>query len=96
MKGYGETFEGDPECYWSWKDFISSQLDQIHATPEDSILILKANTKGRPQQTIKNAMIAGMGNPSDTLRDIWRELEEEFGSDLKISTHLFRKLEEFP
>ena len=70
MKGYGEIFEGDPECYWSWKDFISSQLDQIHATPEDSILILKANTKGRPQQTIKNAMIAGMGNPSDTLRDI--------------------------
>jgi len=96
MKGYGEIFEGDPECYWSWKDFISSQLAQIHATPEDSILILKANTKGRPQQTIKNAMIAGMGNPSDTLRDIWRELEDDFGSDLKISTHLFRKLEEFP
>ena len=41
-------------------------------------------------------MIAGMGNSSDTLRDIWRELEEEFGSDLKISTLSFRKLEEFP
>ena len=82
MKGFGEPFEGEPECFWSWKDFISSQIVQIHSAPEDSILISKANTKGRPQQTIRNVVIAGMGNPSDTLRDIWRELEEEFGSEL--------------
>ena len=79
MKGFGESIEGDSECFWSWKEFISSQVVQNHATPEDAILILKANTKGRPQQTIRNAVIAEMGNPTETLRNFWREVEEEFG-----------------
>ena len=58
--------------------------------------ILKATTRGRPNEIIQYFAIAGIVSLHLTVCKVWADFEKRYGSDVLKSNHLFGKLESFP
>ena len=59
LRGFGEPFNGRIELFWSWRETITSRIKEIEASPSDELEILKANTRGEPNEIIQDFAIAG-------------------------------------
>ena len=81
LRGVGDPFEGDIASFWSWRANITSRINEIDPTPLDEVQILRANTRGKPLEIIKDLVVAGVESPRSTVNRIWTEFEETFGSE---------------
>ena len=96
LRGLKEQFTGEIELYWNWKETIKSRLLEIDATDSIEIQVLRANTQGRPHEIIRDLTIAGTFSPKTVVDNIWRDLDNRYGSEIRLTNHLFGKLHSFP
>ena len=96
IRGMGEPFKGDVISFWPWKQHITNRMNEINASPSDEVEILKANTRGKPLEIIREFVILGVDSSDSIVAKIWADFERRFGSEAKLSNHLFGTLESFP
>ena len=96
LRGLGEPFTGNPLKFWSWKNQISVRLGEAECGSFDSLLIMKANTVGPPNDLVSGLIDSGSHDPSGTLLKVWQELERRFGSSVLVAQSLLNKIDNIP
>ena len=91
-------FDGTrPEDFWGWHDQLQSKLHAagFHVYPTDSIHALLSHTEKRPRELVNAYVNAGLTNPGEVLREIWKNLVSRYGSNDVISSNIIKKVENF-
>ena len=89
-------FDGDCQRYHSWFMLLQNRMRNVQLDALDQISILIANTSGRPKKLVEDYLAAGAAFPNETLTKIWEALQKQYGSPVRVSQSMQKKLYDFP
>lgn len=89
-------FTGEPHMYHAWLRLLTNEFEDIELSSVDKIKILMANTSEEPLKLIQGLFYAGANNPDKALENIWRSLNQQFGSNMHVASSIGKKIMEFP
>ena len=93
-KCHPDIFEGDPTLFHPWKNAFEAMIQDARLTPAQEMSYLRNYTAGKVQILVDNYRKRQQNNPSQTLQELWAELQRRFGNVAVITNSLLEKLRE--
>ncbi|XP_055958215.1 uncharacterized protein LOC130013558 [Patella vulgata] len=90
------TFNDSPENYQSWKCSFKDKMKELSVTPLEEMDLLTKWTGATSKQQVIALRSAYFNAPSKGVREIWKRLDERFGSPDVIESSLKKRLTNFP
>ena len=87
-----DVFSGDPTPFHPWRSAFKGMLMDTDVSPTQEINYLQSFTSGAPQCLVDNYRKRQMHDPVALPRDLWEELEKDFGRAAVISNSLLERL----
>ena len=89
-------FKGVHHTYRRWKRDIKSRLRLYNIRDEQTIIdVLASNCEGEPHKAIADIDDVGHRRPKQTLKEIWRRLDETYGNDAEPIERVLNEIREF-
>ena len=88
-------FDGtNPEDFWGWHEEINNKLTAagFDPYPMEVIHALRVHTNKRPKELVTSYINAGIDDPEDTLREIWKTLVSRYGANDIVSNTVTTKI----
>ena len=91
LKGFGEPFKGDQDCYPIWKHRLNHMISLAKAPPLIELMIMSNNTGDRPKEIV-DRISTHAKDPAKLVKKAWRELDWQYDHPLIVANTMLDKL----
>ena len=91
-----EKFNDKPENYLVWKESFRNMVRDVHITPREELSLMTEYTTNNTKALVQKLRNAFITNPQAGLMEVWRKLDERYGSTVVLTKAHLDKFSNFP
>ena len=91
-----EKFNDKPENYHVWKESFLNMVRNVHITPSEELSLITEYTTNSAKTLVQKLRNTFIRNAEAGLREVWRKLEQHYGSNVVLTKVHLDKLSNVP
>ena len=91
-----EKFNDKPESYLVWKESFENMIKGVRISSSEKLSLLAENTTGNAKILVQKLQNAFITNPEAGVEEVWKKLDERYGSSVVLTKVHLNKLVNFP
>ena len=91
-----EKFDDQPGNYYIWKESFQNMIRHVHITPSEELSLITEHTTKNSKKLVQQLRSAYIKNPAKGVKEVWKRLDERFGSSIVVTKAHLDKLTQFP
>ena len=91
-----EKFDDQPGNYNIWKESFQNMIRHVHITPSEELSLITEHTTKNSKNLVQQLRSAYIENPEKGVKEVWKRLDERFGSSIVVTKAHLYKLTQFP
>ena len=91
-----EKFDDQPGNYHVWKESFQNMIRHVKITASEELSLISEYTTKNSKRLVQQLRSAYIRNPAKGVKEIWKKLDERFGTSIVLTKAHLDKLTDFP
>ena len=91
-----ERFDDQPGNYHIWKESFQNMIRHVNITPSEELSLISEYTTKNSKKLVQQLRSAYIRNPAKGVKEVWKKLDERFGTSIALTKAHLDKLTDFP
>ena len=91
-----EKFDDQPGNYHIWRESFQNMIRHVNITPSEELSLISEYTTKNSKKLVQQLRSAYIRNPAKGVKEVWKKLDERFGTSIVLTKAHLDKLTGFP